>query len=85
MALVLHHQTAAQFVARFRQAYRNADKERAAKLAHWLYTRYQAGDLTANQIRNAFELNTTQKWDAFRTKIQALRDAYESVQGAKGE
>jgi hypothetical protein len=85
MALILNHQTPAQFIARFREAYREADKERAAKLAHWLYMRFQAGDITQAQIRNAFNLDTTQKWDGFRNKIQALRDAYEAVQSARGE
>ncbi len=85
MALVLQHQTAAQFVARFREAYRNSEREQCAKLARWLYTRYQAGDITQTQIRNAFGLDTAQKWNAFLTKITALRDAYEAVQGAKGE
>mgnify|MGYP006921302567 CR=1 FL=1 len=85
MALQLNHQTAAEFVARFREAYRNSDRERCAKLAHWLYTRYAAGDLTAAQIRNAFGLDTTKKWDTFRAKVMALRDAYEAVQNARGE
>lgn len=85
MALILKHQTPAQFVARFRAAYRNADRERCAKMAAWLYDRYQAGDVTATQIRNAFNLNTTAKWDTFRNKILALRDAYVATQNARGE
>jgi hypothetical protein len=85
MALDLQHQTAAQFVTRFREAYRTADKDRCAKLASWLYDRWAAGDITTAQIRNAFNLDTQTKWDAFRVKISAMRDAWLSVQGAKGE
>lgn len=85
MALDLKHQTAAQFVARFRERYRNAEHEECARMAAWLYDRYQAGDVTATQIRNAFNLNTQAKWDAFRNKILALRDAWLAVQSTKGE
>ena len=85
MPLALKHQTPAQFVARFRERYRNAEKEEYAKMAAWLYDKYQAGDITATQIRNAFNLNTTAKWDTFRNKILALRDQYLAIENAKGE
>lgn len=84
MALVLNHQTAAQFVARFREAYRTANRERAAKLAAWLYDRVQAGDITQAQIRAAFGFNATQ-YTAFRDRIMVLRDHYVAVQQAAGE
>lgn len=84
MALNLQHQTPAQFVARFREAYRTANKERAAKLAAWLYDRVQAGDITQAQIRNAFGFTLTQ-YNAFVTRIMALRDHYVAVQQAAGE
>ena len=84
MALVLNHQTAAQFVARFREAYRNANKERAAKLAAFLYDRVQAGDVTAAQVRTAFGF-TAPQFTAFQSRILALRDHYVAMQQAAGE
>lgn len=84
MPLNLQHQTAAQFVARFREAYRTSNKERAAKLAAWLYDRVQAGDITAAQVRTAFGFNAAQ-FTAFQSRILALRDHYVAVQQAVGE
>lgn len=84
MPLQLNHQTAAQFVARFRAAYRDANKDRAAKMAAWLYDRVQAGDITAAQIRTAFGFTAAQ-YTAFQTRILALRDHYIAIQQAAGE
>ena len=85
MALDLTHQTAAQFVARFRQTYRRASFIRAARMAHWLYDRYQAGDVTVAQIRTAFGLTTDPEWIAFRDRVLALRNAWQAVKEARGE
>ncbi len=85
MVLTLKYQTKAQLLARFRERYRTATKRELAKLAAWLYDRYIDGDLTATQIRNAFNLDTQAKWDAFRVKIQTLRDQYAAIDGAVGE
>ena len=85
MALTLKYQTKAQMLARFREKYRTSSKHDLAKLAAWLYDRYSDGDLTATQIRNAFNLDTQAKWDAFRVKIQTLRDQYTAIDGAVGE
>lgn len=85
MALVLQHQTAAQFVARFRERYRSSSGAECARLAAWLYDRYAAGDVTQAQIRNAFGLDTTPRWQAFVAKVQALRDQWLAVQTAQGE
>jgi glutathione S-transferase len=85
MALTLKYQTKAQLLARLRERYRTLSKHNLAKLAAWLYDRYVDGDFTAAQIRTAFGLDTQAKWDAFRTKIQALRDQYVSIEGAVGE
>ena len=84
MALVLKHQTAAQFVARLRERYRNSSREECARLAAWLYDRFAAGDITQAQIRTAFGLDTTAKWTAFRDKILALRDHWLAIQSAQG-
>lgn len=85
MALPIKHQTPAQFLARFRERYRNAEREECARMAAWLYNAYQAGEFTAAQIRTAFNLNTQAKWDAFRNKVMTLRDQWVAIQEAKGE
>ena len=85
MALTLKYQTKAQLLTRLRERYRTLSKHELAKLAAWLYDRYVAGDFTAAQIRTAFGLDTAAKWDAFRTKIQTLRDQYVAIDGAVGE
>lgn len=82
MAITLKHQTMAAFVARVRTRWENSSKDQKAKLATWLYNRFLAGDITQAQIRTAFELDTTEKWIAFRDKILALHDHYLAIQGA---
>ena len=84
MAIVLKHQTPAQFIARFRERFRTAEKEECARLANWLYDHYQAGDFTTAQLKNAFGMNTAQ-FNAFVTKVQTLRDQWLAIQAAKGE
>lgn len=84
MALDLKHQTAAQFIARFREAYRNADRERLAMLAKWLLARITAGDITDTQARNAFKLTVTQ-WNTKKTQMLDLVTKYDAVQSAKGD
>lgn len=84
MALLLKHQTAAQFIARFREAYRISDRERCVQLAKFVIARIQAGDLTETQVRTAFGLNTTQ-WNALKTKMNSWISAYNTLQAATGE
>ena len=84
MALSLQHQTPAEFVARFREAYRASDRETCARLAAKLYDWYAAGDVTASQIKTAFGLSDAQ-WLVFRDKVQALRNHWVAVQEARGE
>jgi hypothetical protein len=72
MALLLKHQTAAEFVARFREAYRNAERDRLITMARWVLSAIAAGDITDVQARNAFGLNTTQ-WTALRMYDQDAR------------
>lgn len=76
MAITLKHQTAAQFIVRFREAYRNADKERLARIA--------AGDITDTQARNAFGL-TVQQWNDRKTQMATLVANFEVVETAKGD
>ena len=84
MALLLKHQTAGDFIARFREAYRNSDRERLVQLARFVLSRIQAGDITDAQCRAAFGLNTTQ-WNALKTKMQTFVTAHNTIQSAQGE
>ena len=84
MALLLKHQTAAEFVARFREAYRNSDRERLVQLARFVLSRIAAGDITDAQCRTAFGLSAAQ-WTTLKTKMQNVVTAANSVQSAVGE
>lgn len=84
MALTLKHQTAAEFIARFREAYRSADKERLARLAKWLLERIAAGDITDTQARNAFGLTLAQ-WNTKKTQMTDLVAKCDAIQSAQGD
>lgn len=84
MALLLKHQTAAEFISRFREAYRNAERERVVQLARFVISRIQAGDITETQVRNAFGLNVSQ-WNTLKTKMQNHITADNAVKSAIGE
>jgi hypothetical protein len=84
MAIVLKHQTASEFIARFREAYRNSSREQLARLAKWLLLRLAAGDLTDTQVRNAFGLTVAQ-WNTKKTQMTDLVAKYDAVQAAKGD
>jgi hypothetical protein len=84
MALLLKHQTAEQFVARLRAAYRDGQRERLVQIARFIIARIQAGDITDAQCRTAFGLNTTQ-WNTLKTKMQNLITAANAVESANGE
>jgi hypothetical protein len=84
MALILKHQTPAELVARFREAYRNAQRDRLVQLARGLLARIAAGDITDAQCRSAFGLTTTQ-WNTLKTKMNNYIAAHNTVQGAVGE
>jgi hypothetical protein len=84
MALVLHHMTLGELAARLREDYRNLSGEQLCKIARFIVRHIQAGDFTETQVRNAFGL-TVNQWNALKTKMQALTDAYDTVQAATGE
>lgn len=84
MALLLKHQTAGELVARFREAFRSAERERAVTLASNLLARIDAGDITDNQVRNAFTL-TVPEYTALKTKLQTWVDARTVILSAVGE
>lgn len=84
MALMLKHQTAAQFIARFREAYRNGERDRVIQLARFVISRIQAGDITDAQCRTAFGLNVTQ-WNNLKTKMNGWITAQNAVKAAVGD
>jgi hypothetical protein len=79
MALNLQHQTAEQFVARLRERWREAEKDEKARLGSWLLARYNAGDVTATQIKNAFNFDNAQL-STFAARLQTLSDARAVIQ-----
>lgn len=84
MPLTLNHQTPAQFIARFREAYKNADRERLAQMAKWLLARVAAGDVTDVEARSAFGMNTAQ-WNSAKVRMNNLVANFDAVQNARGE
>lgn len=82
MAVKLAHQTQAQFLARFRERYRNATGDEAVRLAAWL-TAHQA-DFTPAELRAAFGVNAA-GMTALLNRAKALSDARAAIRGAKGE
>jgi hypothetical protein len=84
MALLLKHQTVEEFIARFRKAYRDADRERLVQLAKFVIARIQAGDITDAQCRIAFGLTNTQ-WNNLKTRMNNYITAHNTVLSAVGE
>jgi hypothetical protein len=84
MALLLKHQTAEQFVARVREAYRDGDRDRVIQIARFIISRIQSGDITDAQCRTAFGVTTT-KWNSIKTKMNNWITAQNTVQSAVGE
>jgi hypothetical protein len=84
MALLLKHQTVQEFVARFREAYRNGEKARLVQLARFILARIAAGDITDAQCRSAFGLNTTQ-WNNLKTRMNNYINADNTIKSAVGE
>lgn len=78
------YQTAGQFAARFRERYRAAGREEAARLATWIIDRITAGQLPDLQVRTAFGLTTTQ-YNALKTRWTTLRTQWLAIQSAAGE
>jgi hypothetical protein len=89
MALVLNHQTPAEFAARFwtraSAAYQSGDKFVYHRMIWWLWTKIQAGDLTSNDVRLSYNahfgksLNTTQWNNLVTTKFVPIKDRYLAI------
>lgn len=71
-------------MARLRERYRTATREEAGRIATWLMSRVDAGDITDAQARNGFGI-TAGQWTTIKAKMTALRTNYLAVQAAKGE
>lgn len=85
MALNLRHQTVAQFAARLRERYRNASRDEAARIAHWLLEKINAGDITDAQCASAFGV-TVGQWSTFKTnKLVPLHEHWTAIRAAAGE
>ena len=83
-ALTTVHHTAAEFAARFREAVRQATRERACYLAWWLLRRIAAGHLTDTQCRTAFGMTST-AWTTFKTNTMTPRsNAWAAMIAAAG-
>lgn len=84
MALILKHQSPEQFVSRVRAAYRDGQRDVLLKIARFILSRLQAGDITDAQCRTAFGLNVTQ-WTALKSRMQNLISADNVLAAAVGE
>jgi len=84
MALVLKHATKAQLVERLRERFRNAEREEvwrlAAKIKHW----YDAGDVTAAQLRTAFGM-TAAEFSTFAGKLTTWAGKWAELQAERGQ
>ena len=85
MAIVLNHQTAAEFASRFwvkvKAAYQN-DRPEFERLIWWIWSKVQAGDLTNDQVRLSFNAAfgrslTLAQWNSFVTsRLVPIKDRY---------
>jgi hypothetical protein len=85
MALVLQHQTPAEFAARFWVKCQSAfytDKAEFERLIWWLWTKIVAGDLTSDDVRLSFNNHfgrsyTPAQWNSFvTTRLVPIKDRY---------
>lgn len=88
MALILNHQTPAEFAERFWNKLLSAqrfDKFVFSKLCYWLIERINAGDITDNQARNSFNNVfgrnlTIIQWTTFKTnRLIPAHDRYAAM------
>lgn len=82
--IVLKHQSKEQFMARFRQRYRDSQGEQAAKLATWLLDRIDDQDFTDDQVMTAFNMKQAEL-NQFKTRITTLRQSLRNIRSALGE
>lgn len=81
MGLQLRHQTPEQLLVRFRSQYRNAEGERALRMAAWLMDAIDAGDVTEAQARAAFG----PAWGQVKARMVQMRSTHRAAKTARGE
>ncbi len=81
MGLGLKHQTVGQLLGRFRVEYAEASGEHALRMASWLVTAIEAGDVTDAQARAAFGPG----WGQIKARMTQMRDTHRAAKTAKGE
>lgn len=83
-AIVVVHQTMAQFAQRLRAYFQASERFECGRVARWIMNRLDAGHITEAQMRNAFGLTALQ-WSNLRAKLVDLRTQYNAVDAARGE
>ncbi len=81
---LFNYQTKTEFAARFRAAYKAANKEQLARLAYWIIERINDGTFTDAQVQNAFGL-TNPQYTAMKARAQTLHDDWSVILAAVGE
>ena len=86
MALTLHHQTPAEFAARFwarlKAAYQAGDKLTYHRMIFWIWSKVQDGSLTNDAVRQSFNTAygrslTLAQWNTFvTTRLVPIKDRY---------
>lgn len=84
MALILKHQTRAQFLARLREDYRGSERDRTVHLGDRVLAMIGSGDLTDAELRAAFGLSVAQ-WAAAKARMQTRVNARQTIRAAVGE
>lgn len=84
MAIVLRHATLTQLGNAFRERYRSARGQEAARLARWLLARISDSTFTDAQVRTFFGLTQTQ-YNQMKTRMQSLADSLSAVDAGVGE
>lgn len=84
MAVTLKHQTKAQLRNRLRIAYRNAEGERLARIAHKILKLIEDGYYTDAQIKTEFGKDDAQ-YVTFKARLTKLRESWLDIRDAKGD
>jgi len=83
--ITIVHATKAQYAAAIRAAFKDATKEEAWRIAFKIYSRFQAGDFTAQQLATAFGV-TVAELNTFATNVLIpAHDNYLALQAAEGQ
>lgn len=84
MALLLKHQTEAEFISRLREAYRNSEGERTIQLGKFIVAKTGSGDLSDTALRTAFGM-TAGQWTAAKNRMNTRITAQATIHTTIGE